>query len=111
MNKQDQIKLVEESIEENSELFEYLYPWAKVKAPDNKEDKYQGGTIKNWWANTNEEGEVITLAGYIYGDDRWPDGVDIRTSYVVNLEYDEATETGVVETRNTVYLLKNRLKV
>lgn len=110
MKKQELIDLVEVVIQHEAEAFTADYPWAKPVVPA-KEDKYQGGTLKHWKGIFNEHGELMHIYGYVYGDDRWRDGTDVRTSYIVDLQYDEESQTGVVETRNTIYQLSERLKL
>jgi hypothetical protein len=108
MNKQELIEKCEQSIQDEDQYFQSAYPWAKV-VPPVKEDKYQGGVLNPWWEVKNDLGEVLFVKGIIKDDDRFPDGVDVRTSYVVDLNYDEGTQTGQVWTRNTVYTLGKKL--
>lgn len=110
MNKQELIDLVEVTIQHEPETFLSEFPWAKAVVPA-KEDKYRGGILNPWWSVYDDNTEILFVRGYVYGDDRWPDGEIVRTSYVVDLFYDEEKQEGVVYTRNTVYQLGERLKV
>jgi len=108
MNKQELIQLCEEAIQQEPNSFTGGYPWAKPVPPP-KEDKVKGGLLEPWWEIYNDDQEVLYVRGYISDDSRFRDGEVVRTSYVVNLDYNEVLKTGEVETRNTVYTLGGRL--
>lgn len=66
--------------------------------------KRKGGRIEKWVIRTFGEGtddEFRVAYGYIYEDDRWGDGNNIRTSVVVAHHEDEK----IIETLNTYYTL------
>ena len=108
MNKQELIEQCEQEIQREDQAFQSAYPWAKV-VPPVKGDKYRGGVLNPWWEVKNDIGEVLSVKGIIKDDDRFPDGMDLITSYVVDLYYDEETQTGQVWTRNTVYTLGRKI--
>lgn len=63
--------------------------------------KRQGGKIENWFLNTTMFPGYIVVCGEVHGDEKWPDGMAIRTSAVVKLDL----EANTVETMNTIYTL------
>ena len=107
------INKIEEAIQQEGESFLLYYPWAKLIPPE-KKDKQVGGTIQRWVLSdyTVDGGTVQMIRGTVYDDPRYqfPDGSSIRTSYIVDMEYNEDTKSGWVETRNTVYVLGNKLE-
>jgi len=110
MNKQDMINKVEEALQDEdvADMFISEHPWAKA-VPPSKEDKVKGGLLDPWWEHKNTEGETLYVEGYIHGDGRFPYSTTVRTSYVVDLLYDDENQSGTVETRNTVYRLGRKL--
>lgn len=89
-------KDVEKVIAENQGLFNKYRadkPWVKLIPPETAAEKYVGGTLENWYI------VGLSVTGDLFGDDRWSDGQQVTTSYVVNLDVDK----GYLETRNTVY--------
>jgi len=73
-----------------------------------KEMKRKGGTIENWclvdWYN---DGKTFVISGDIYGDMFWPEGEDLRTSFLVNLDLVNRE----AETLNTIYKLGKELSL
>lgn len=68
-----------------------------------------GGTLENWQYflyNKTETQDYYVIRGNIYGDTNWPDGLFLRTSYIVKLDEDNK----IVETMNTIYKLGERAK-
>jgi hypothetical protein len=110
MNKQDMINQVEEALQDEdiAEIFTSEFPWATV-VPPSKEDKVRGGLLDPWWEHKTPSGELLYVEGYIHGDERFPYSTTVRTSYVVDLLYNDENQSGTVETRNTVYRLGRKL--
>jgi hypothetical protein len=109
--KQELIDLVEDVLQtEEGHVHLLGYPWAKQQVPKT-EDKHQGGTISDWVATVDDAGDVLFIRGRITDDNRFLTGEALRTSYVVNMDYDEATQTGTLETRNTLYLLGKKMEL
>ena len=111
MNRQQLIDEYESSDWKTIDILTSNNPWVKMDAPELK-DKLKGGRLDQWYVTQMSAlGEVLRICGYISGDDRWADGTIISTSYVVNIEYDEESQSGIAETRNTVYTLGTKLKL
>ncbi len=101
----EEVNSIEESLNSNPvqrAIFESARQrkrWVKEVAPS-YENKHIGGTIDNWSYSPVSK----SVIGSICDDDRFPDGYEIRTSYVVKLDEENRT----LETRNTIYHLGNR---
>ncbi len=65
-----------------------------------REDKRIGGRLENWEIILYPTGHHV-IVGYVYGDNAWREGQDIRTSVLVSVD----EEDGVAETLNTIYTL------
>lgn len=67
--------------------------------------KKQGGILRQWCQITipGRDGDVVV--GNLYEDERWSDGTSIRTSPIVTLD----ETSGILETRNTIYQLEDKL--
>lgn len=61
-----------------------------------KENK---GRLEDWWIDNNLRGGVVN--GRVYGHPTFKDGVNIRTSTIV----DFLDDNNKVETRNSIYTL------
>lgn len=70
------------------------------------ESKPLCGTLENWrlvdWCKS--KGDQV-VCGWLYGDDRFEDGTEIRTSGIVKLD----RENNTLETRNSIYKLGKEL--
>lgn len=66
--------------------------------------KRKGGHLDQWY--TTKIGDREIAHGYITGDIRFFDGIDMHTSTVVAIHHDEK----ILETKNTYYTLGEELK-